>query len=248
MWLRFMHGREDVSHNYIKGTEQVTCPQCGHGLHHFCALSGPDLIVTEGNHMSTMKQRDIDTANRIIQDILTAIPHLKVCNASASPTGKYIQARVTWTENGKIVIGYYSINISTTNILPKTNQYDLIASIFRIQDRIFNAVEAYNIPRNTPYDSDESVYKITALIRNKIFNTFLLETYSCLVPICDEIDRKLKETFTSGVQFSNNRTHIKKQAKKKLMKTLDEILSAGVTDEEIQGILEEAIVKYIHKL
>jgi hypothetical protein len=190
-----------------------------------------------------MKQQDQDTANRIFQTILTAIPKLKVCNASASPSGKSIQARVTWPENGKVVIGYVTYEVQPT--LSKTTQRDLIDSIFRVEHRAYVEVEAYNIPSHTKYGNGESKYERTKAISDELDRLIGAQAYPSLDLICDEVDRKMDEVLKSGVQFANNRKHIKKQATIKLKKTLDEILTAGITDEEIHEMLQEAIVKYI---
>jgi hypothetical protein len=34
---RFSYERSDVHHNYVYGGERVSCPHCGHSLHHFGA-------------------------------------------------------------------------------------------------------------------------------------------------------------------------------------------------------------------
>lgn len=34
---KFSYERSDVHHNYVKGGERVSCPQCGHSMYHFGA-------------------------------------------------------------------------------------------------------------------------------------------------------------------------------------------------------------------
>lgn len=36
----FTYEREDVHHNYVRGGEHVSCPNCGHGHRHFGASGG----------------------------------------------------------------------------------------------------------------------------------------------------------------------------------------------------------------
>jgi hypothetical protein len=31
----FTYERSDVRHNYVRGSDEVTCPGCGHGIRHF---------------------------------------------------------------------------------------------------------------------------------------------------------------------------------------------------------------------
>ncbi len=33
----FTYERSDVHHNYVQGGERVSCPHCGHQMHHFGA-------------------------------------------------------------------------------------------------------------------------------------------------------------------------------------------------------------------
>jgi DNA-directed RNA polymerase subunit RPC12/RpoP len=46
---RFSYERSDVHTNYIRGGKRVSCPHCGHSLHHFGA-SGASGIVWPNPH------------------------------------------------------------------------------------------------------------------------------------------------------------------------------------------------------
>ena len=209
--------------------------------------------------MTRMKTEDKNKADEIIQTIFTSSKtkgQLKVCGTSVSPAGRKIQTRVTWSEGGKTVIGYVSQYLSTpASALPcaKFPPVTLLQEIFRIRDRIGkwldtqpSIIQIPKAPRSIPGESrwERLRYietEVNRILHEKEANGALMY----LTPICDKIFQDQEKVRMSDAQLENSREHLKKQARKNLRACLDQILADGLTEEEINEFLKEALVKTI---
>ena len=196
--------------------------------------------------MTVVVQEDKSAVVEIFKSITDVIPLMKVCNASPTPAGRRIQARITWPENGKTVIGYTS---QWPGGLPLSLQM-VIADIFRIRERATKHVNA-NLTATTQYQTYSRINAIEIDVINQINDLIIAPTprtvlYTKIEAVTNEINRKIAAVATAGLQHVNSREHLKKQGRKALSKCLDKILEVGLNEDEIQELLKEAQVRAVH--
>jgi len=202
-------------------------------------------VACEATH-----QQDLDTASAIMQYVMGAIAGLKVCNTSPSPAGRKVQTRLTWAENGKTHIGYLSHYIPGSiywapTKIKRFTPIEMIETVLRVYEKIRNVVKAYNIPGATKHGNGETSLERTQFIEGEVRRFLYAHTYPTLDPICDQVLKDMEASCAKGAHHDNKREHVKKQARKQLKTCLNEILKAGVTDEEIHEILSDAICEYV---
>jgi hypothetical protein len=195
-----------------------------------------------------ISQEDKKIAQEMLAHVKAVAPLMQVRNASASPAGRKIQARVVWPENGKTIIGYASVHVpyhepgKPVPPLPTLTPRAMLDQVCRLYDRAQLAVAAVPaVVSNQSVSNWQRPSDITNWIGTRLdADTALLTS---LQPLCDEIHKRMKAVYQASGHHSTKRQHAKKRALITLRDTLDHVLKAGVSDDEIKEMLQEAMVR-----
>jgi len=189
-------------------------------------------------HKKMSHQQLPDEVNSCIVGFLDmvekAIPTMKVKSASASRAGNKVQVRVTWKQNEKTRVGYFSVNVTKTTKNTKfmrTNSTELVKQIFGST----SYVEKHN---RSLWVNKDVVEELEAAISDQSF-------LDSIEPIRTEIIARMSAVIESGEHKSNAHKNAHMRASNGLKSILDYALRTGITDNEINDMVREALVRNV---
>ena len=175
-----------------------------------------------------------DIVAEIVASVEAAVPTMKVKTASTTRAGNKVQARVTYRYEGGKQVGYVSRGIykgSTFGYEP----IQLIEQALRLHTR----VEESCSQQRTEFHSDDILSEVREAL------TADPETLNTLIPLCDEVQRKMQSIVRSGKPKAAKKARNQIRARKSLSEILDFALLSGISEDELRTTLKEAVVRNV---
>lgn len=183
-------------------------------------------------------------ADQIIGSFKKALPTMVVKTASASRAGNKIQARLTWTENGKKQLGYLSTYLTKGKLaaspLPPGS---VIQQTFRARER---ATDIVTSQPGVSVATGPDLYGNVNSIENIVISTLTQDgaVVAKLALLCHEVHQKMEKVVADGGHRTARQSRNQIRSRKSLASTLDFALNSGISDDEVRDMLKEAIVRH----
>lgn len=181
---------------------------------------------------------DQEATAALVLELEAIVPTLQVKTASASRAGRRVQARLTWTEpgSGKQGLGYCSWLVHQGKLSPVSPR-GFADAVLRVEQRAARYVEQSR-EGGRSYERVDDVHKeaLEGLEKSGCFSQVL--------QLQQEAFKKVQAVVRAGGHQSARRNNTQKRARETLASTLDFVLAAGISDDEVREMLKEALVRH----
>lgn len=197
-----------------------------------------------------------EAANRVIELIESA----KITSASPMAGGTTIQCRIraggriyrtsaceSWIRRHQTLntlSGIDSINLMQ-DLFKLDRDHPLLAELYEEADKFAQQRVPKNKLPHTPYQY--SPYRLHFNFSPHLCKIITRRIGPKCVALRNAIYAKYAEVLDSGVQVKKQKEHELRKALKIFKPALEEVLKAGITDEDLQTLVDEARVKMVMK-
>lgn len=166
----------------------------------------------------------------ILGYITKVVPTMEVKNSSPTRAGTKVQTRITWKEDGKKKLGYYSVAV-IKNKAYFNGWVDILRDTVRTRDR------ACDISNDI-----HQVNQIEALVTTAVSAD--VELQKLMAPIAKQINAQVMKVIASGTMSTVRNRRNRLRAQKSLVASLDFALNSGIADDDVRAMLREAVVRH----